>query len=418
MALLLKIGARGESLLYRVAGLPVALQALFTRDARSCGDIIRRGFAYGYWHPKSRTGYLDIALAAILWPIVLIVAPLWFTARNGPLIREREKRGLAAQLRDQVRLYFTDGVVAPWYYIFELYGRSGAAKARDLLHRYQTKAGFYHLLRRGVTSELNDKKAFADYCAANGVPCIAYLLYFDGVHVPDAGLPGRDLFVKRVGGRGGRGAERWDFAGTGEFVSQSGERLTSAELFDRLARRSRDGPLLLQGRAKPHPAIAELTSGALSTVRATTCLDEKGEPEVVAALFRTSIGSNQTVDNIHAGGLGASIDLATGTLGKASNLGMDATLGWVSRHPDTGAEIEGRKLPLWEEVKALAVQAHRAFSDRVLVGWDIAITDRGPVVVEGNSSPDVDIVQRFGVPACRSRFGELIAWHLRKRGFA
>jgi glutathione synthase/RimK-type ligase-like ATP-grasp enzyme len=97
---------------------------------------------------------------------------------------------------------------------------------------------------------------------------------------------------------------------------------------------------------------------------------------------------------------------------------MDATIGWLDTHPDTGAKIVGRKLPLWEETKALAVQAHRAFADRVLVGWDIAIANEGPVVVEGNSSPDLDITQRFGEPVCATRFGELLAWHLKERGFA
>jgi hypothetical protein len=80
--------------------------------------------------------------------------------------------------------------------------------------------------------------------------------------------------------------------------------------------------------------------------------------------------------------------------------------------------IVGHPLPLWTDTKALAIAAHRAFADRVMIGWDIAITDDGPIIVEGNSSPDLDIVQRFGAPVCNSRFGELLAWHLRERGFA
>jgi hypothetical protein len=96
---------------------------------------------------------------------------------------------------------------------------------------------------------------------------------------------------------------------------------------------------------------------------------------------------------------------------------MDAKLGWLDRHPDTNARITGTILPLWSETKTLAILAHRSFADRVLVGWDIAITDEGPLIVEGNSSPDLDILQRFGVPVCNSRFGGLLAWHLRQRGF-
>jgi hypothetical protein len=201
-------------------------------------------------------------------------------------------------------------------------------------------------------------------------------------------------------------------------MGPAGLRLTSSQLAGHLETRAQSRPLLVQERVKPHHSLNVLTSGALPTVRVTTCLGESGDPEVVSGVFRMAIGNNRTVDNLHAGGIAASVGVEDGRLSRASDLGMDARLGWLDRHPDTGAFIKGRELPLWNETKALALQAHRAFADRVLVGWDIAITDDGPVIVEGNSSPDLDIIQRFGSPVCNSRFGELLAWHLRDRGFA
>jgi hypothetical protein len=200
------------------------------------------------------------------------------------------------------------------------------------------------------------------------------------------------------------------------FASADGERLTADALLARLADRSRHIPLVVQQRLRPHPELAEITTGALPTCRVVSCLDENGEPEVVAAMFRSSIGRNVTVDNMHAGGMGALIDIATGTLGRASNLGGDARLGWFSVHPDTGAAIEGRVLPLWDEAKALAAAAHRHFDDRVVVGWDIAILGDGPILVEGNGNPDLDILQRFMPIGLREhRFGRLLAHHVARR---
>jgi hypothetical protein len=122
---------------------------------------------------------------------------------------------------------------------------------------------------------------------------------------------------------------------------------------------------------------------------------------------------------MHAGGIGALVDVASGTLGKASNLGSDARLGWFSAHPDSGAKIEGRVLPFWEETKGRAVAAHRHFSDRVVVGWDIAILEDGPIFIEGNGNPDLDILQRFMRTGLREhRFAALLAHHLRQRGAA
>jgi hypothetical protein len=162
--------------------------------------------------------------------------------------------------------------------------------------------------------------------------------------------------------------------------------------------------------------VARLTAGALPTARIVTCLNEKAEPEPMLSTFRMSIGPNRTVDNMHAGGIAAGPDIPTGRLSRASDLGMDARLGWFTAHPDTGEQIEGRIVPCWEDAKSLAIRAHRAFSDRVVVGWDIAILEDGPILVEGNGNPDMDIIQRFmRVGARRHRFGELVAYHVRQR---
>jgi hypothetical protein len=215
---------------------------------------------------------------------------------------------------------------------------------------------------------------------------------------------------------GGSGAERWDRIGPRRW--SDGQRIVKdTELLDHL--KSKGRPYIVQRRIRPHPDLELLTSGALPTVRALTILNEQGRPEIVGASFRMSIGANRTVDNIHAGGLACRVSLDKGSLGTASNLGADARLGWHSKHPTTGAQIEGTRLPFWEEVKAAAIRAHTAFEGRVLIGWDIAIDGEGPIIIEGNRGPDMDLMQRFMETGfCgEHRFGELIAHHLALRGY-
>lgn len=66
-------------------------------------------------------------------------------------------------------------------------------------------------------------------------------------------------------------------------------------------------------------------------------------------------------------------------------------------------------LPHWPAVCALALAAHRGFCDRVVVGWDIAITPDGPQIVEGNPNPDVLLIQRVhGAPIGRRPLGALL----------
>ena len=48
-----------------------------------------------------------------------------------------------------------------------------------------------------------------------------------------------------------------------------------------------------------------------------------------------------------------------------------------------------------------------------MVGWDIALTTEGPVVLEGNSFTDVLVPQRvFRMPLGHMRLGELLDFHL------
>jgi hypothetical protein len=408
-----RLANSAEGIAYRIAGLPIALRMLAPRRRRA--DPLRSAFARRYWHPQGFAETSQLLGGIILTPLAIVASLAWFTLRNGAVIRRRHGKSVPAQLAEQLRLYFSAGVMPPWYYIFSLHDE-GAKRAPTFIERFETKTCYFRLLKQRKGTPLNDKTRFAEFCAANGIRSVPTILRLPGDD-PQRPLPGCDLFVKPVAGRGGRGAERWDYIGHQSFSGPGGEQLSRAALLHRLVERSRHGPIVVQPRMKPHPDLAPITAGALPTVRVLTCLDADGEPEVIGAVMRTSFGKNRTVDNLHAGGIGASIDLDSGALSKASNLGSDARIGWLSCHPDSGAPIEGRILPCWEEVKQRAIAAHRKFNDRVVIGWDIAVLEDGPIIIEGNGNPDLDIIQRFMRIGLREhRFAELLAHHLGERG--
>ena len=78
--------------------------------------------------------------------------------------------------------------------------------------------------------------------------------------------------------------------------------------------------------------------------------------------------------------------------------------------------MEGRAVPCWQQVKAQAAAAHSQFMDRVVIGWDIAILEDGPIIIEGNGNPDLDILQRFMRTGFRKhRFSSLLEHHIRAR---
>lgn len=408
------IASELERMVYAIAGLPIAIRG--EAAARSPqAAVIRRAFARRYWHPASPLEALELGLGILAAPLAVPLAALWFTLRNGRMIYRRFGKRPSEQFIEQLRLYLSAGIVGPWYYILSLH-RDGQRRAPTFLQRCETKRGVYALLKDANARPIGDKRAFAQDCASAGLRCVKCELLVDDEPVDPDALPDADLFVKPVTGCGGNGAERWDKAGPRTWTNGRST-FGAAQLLRHL--QSRGARLVVQRLVRAHPGLADLTSGALPTVRALTILDEQGRPELVAAVFRMSMGSNRTVDNIHAGGLACAISLSDGTLGIASDLGSNSGLGWHERHPTTGARIKGLKLPHWEEVKALAAKGHMAFRDRAVIGWDIAIDGEGPLIVEANRGPDMDLMQRFmDVGFCEHhRFGELIAYHLRARGY-
>lgn len=412
-----RVAESAERIVYRIAGLPVAIAALFKSSDPDETDTLQDAFARSYWHPQGIGDWSELLVGILAFPFVVALASGKYTWRNQAVIRRRHGKTAMTQLAEQLKLYRSAGVLAPWYYIFSLH-EEGVDRAPTFLQRFETKRCLFPLLKPKKGTPLNDKSRFAEYCREHGIRCVPTLMHLEG-RDPGGGMPDCDLFVKPSAGRGGRGAERWDCIGPGLYASPSGQRLSGKVLLGRLVSRSRRRPLLIQPRLKPHPELERLTAGALPTLRLLTCLNERDEPEVVAAMLRTSFGNNRTVDNLHAGGIGALVDLRSGALSRSSNIGADARLGWFSTHPDTGAQIEGSIVPCWKEAKEVAVAAHRHFSDRVVVGWDIAILPDGPIFIEGNGNPDLDILQRFMPVGLRKhRFGELLAHHLKRRGIA
>jgi hypothetical protein len=330
----------------------------------------------------------------------VLIQSLRLLRRNGRLVRGSAGVPLGRQLRELVRLSVSLPSMPENYYKFGWYLPERRASAGDYLHRHETKGALYEMLATrpdlARVAPLNDKVGFADHATAAGLPVVPTLAIVENGEVVRAAADpvAGELFAKPLAGKGGRGAERWD--------SLTG-------LVERAGGRS----LLVQPRLVNHPELADLALDALATCRLITITDEAGEPEPVIATFRMPAVAGVIVDNMHRGGLAAPVEIATGVLGAGSGYAVGDP---VTRHPVSGGPIEGRKLPLWDEVLALAGRAHRAFAPRLLVGWDIAIGPAGPVLVEGNEQPGVDGLQRLHqLPLGPHRFGQLLAFHLGQR---
>jgi len=307
----------------------------------------------------------------------------------------------ARQTFDLWWLGLCHGTMPETYYAYRLFDRSARRLRADRIVQRWESARLYRLLGAGpyraVADMLADKRAFARWCDEHGVPSVPVLRTFsDGRLEPapanDVPLPADDLFSKTAFGYGGKAAARWTHRGNGVW-SRRDRPHTERELVDALAEISTQGPVILQRAVRNHAALREIAGGALATLRVVTIQPPGEAPRLLRSVFRIG-GAGAEMDNFTQGGMVCGVDLETGRLSRA--VGMTERDFRTHVHdvrPDTGAPITGTSVVLYREAFDLAVRAHAALGEFPCAGWDIAILDDGPVVLEGNWNPGVLLSQ-------------------------
>ncbi len=129
-----------------------------------------------------------------------------------------------------------------------------------------------------------------------------------------------------------------------------------------------------------HNLLMALSPAGLNTVRIFTQLLNE-DVKFLGARLRISV--NSPVDNMAAGNLAAPIDIDSGVV-TGPGVYSDITKEGKSVHPVTGVAIIGFVVPFWKEVIELVKLAALNTPGNRSVGWDIAITNDGPELIEGN----------------------------------
>ncbi len=311
----------------------------------------------------------------------------------------------ARQFRDLVSLQLRSGLPPISYYKYQLF----LPERRAMAHQYVEDAGrFLQVLRRRISPTddaaiFSDKRRFEQWCHANGLPGVRILLEVDGedvVYRVQEELPAADLFAKPSNWRSGKGVERWRHGWRGDGLStwtgDDGVAREGDALYARLKERYLEygRPIILQPLITNHPAIGALGNGALCTLRVMTLRPSRSAAaELLLAVLRIGAGK-AAADNFDLGGMAAPVDIDTGKCGKAISKRGDYPVDRFEINPENGRRIAGIELPFWREAMALAVRAHGLVQyDLPAIGWDIAITETGPVLIEANSLPCGNVAQ-------------------------
>lgn len=130
-----------------------------------------------------------------------------------------------------------------------------------------------------------------------------------------------------------------------------------------------------------HDSISQMYDRAVNPIRIITVL-EKGKCNVLYATF--TIGNGREVANTSLGDMVARVNLASG---EVESPAQTDTWQVYERHPLTGCTIPGFRIPYWDDIIGLADRASRVIPEIGYVGWDIAVTPKGPILIEGNDDP-------------------------------
>lgn len=137
---------------------------------------------------------------------------------------------------------------------------------------------------------------------------------------------------------------------------------------------------IIEERIVQNSFISQLSPQGLADIRV---ISYKGSN--VRSMLRIATIASDGRANLHQGGVGVAIDLETGKTYSASMGGEE-----ISSHPDTGMMLLGVTIPHWDELMHLSEAVAKAIPLGYL-GIDIALSEEGPVVLEVNARPGIEI---------------------------
>jgi hypothetical protein len=256
---------------------------------------------------------------------------------------------------------------------------------------------------------VKDKGIFYLYCMALGVPIPKlYAILFkaapgwshngsalvsreDWKRFLDLQLPS-EFVVKPATGAHGAGVGIFRKTDKG-LVDACGNPCEAEGLYDTMRSDPEYDSFVVQERVRSHPEMERLSgTESVQTIRLITVAAPHRRCRILHANLRVIVDDSVVDTCPYACPSGsqvitrAGICLDDGSLQAGKQIrGMRAAMETLSVHPRTGVRFEGFRLPFWAETCRVVKAAAPRFLPLRAIGWDVALTPRGPCVVEANN---------------------------------
>lgn len=192
------------------------------------------------------------------------------------------------------------------------------------------------------------------------------------------------LFVKPAEESGGRGIYIFNKNNQYQYVTKQNIFFTE----DFLTAIGKKSDYIIQPGIVQDTEFSRIYPHSVNTCRIIT-ENKNSTPRVVCAMLRMGRNHNE-VDNISSGGISTNVNIQNGMLG---DFAISYQGGKFERHPDTQFIFRNNKISRWSEVKKFVTDCAGKLPFFTYIGWDISLTPDGPVAIEVNTAPAIDIME-------------------------
>jgi hypothetical protein len=170
----------------------------------------------------------------------------------------------------------------------------------------------------------------------------------------------------------------------GALVLGDGKEVTPEALADEIVEKFPKG-YIFQDLITQSPEVIRIAGTAVSSLRIVTVIEPEG-PAVLYVKFRMAAPGAMNDANGRVN-IEAAIDPRTGII-TAAHHGIGLMTGGKADLSTTGAQkLIGYELPDFARAIEICLAAHRVVGDHGIIGWDVALSDKGPLINEANTSP-------------------------------
>jgi len=143
-------------------------------------------------------------------------------------------------------------------------------------------------------------------------------------------------------------------------------------------------PLIIERKIIQTRQVDVINPSSLNSIRVMTALYPDGSVKMFDPKIKFGRSYNCTSNSSGNENVTAIIDIETGTILSVKDFRGYRNIKSATHHPDSGKQLLGMTIGQWDKIKGQVIDFQGKIPFIKVIGWDIAVTDRGAVVIEMN----------------------------------